>query len=139
MNELEREIVNALLSGPGPELAVLRQQAAQARVATREHTGVGQYTYFEVPGTAPKLPLTRRFCLDDIAADVQGVEHGVLFILWGENGRIECLEAATYTGCLPVDPQLIRWRYLMKAPGSTGQLVAAPSRDMSSVFRSLAG
>src|SRR5262245_58103578 len=139
MNELEREVMRALLDGPGEELAILRQQAARATIASREHTGVGFYTNLAVPDDVPQLSIKRRFHLGDIAADVQGVEHGVLFILWGENGRIECLEGSTYTGTMPADPHLIKWQYLVHAQGRTGALVPAASRDMSGVYRNLAG
>ena len=51
--KLEQELMNLLLSGDHPILSVLRQHTAASKVTSREFTGVGFFTNFEVLDTAP--------------------------------------------------------------------------------------
>jgi hypothetical protein len=139
MNELEKTIVDALLLGPGDELAVLRQQAAASTVGEREHTGVGFYTSFSVPAELPRIRCRSRTQLGDVSAEVEGVEHGMGFILWIEHGAIDCLEGFTYTGTCPATPRLLRWNYLTPADGKPASLVKSEARDVDNALRRLAG
>lgn len=139
LNELEKTIIDALLLGPGEELAVLRQQAAASMVADREHTGVGFYTTFAVPAELPRIRSTLRTQLDDVSAEVEGVEHGMGFILWIGNGAIEFLEGFTYADTCPATPRLLSWNYLTPADGQPASLVQSEARNVEHALRRLAG
>ncbi len=130
MTPLESAILHAFLSGDMPALAALRNQAAAASVRLREFTGVGFFTHFEVPADVPRLPFRGRFVLSDVGADVEGTEYGAGFVLFVEDGVLDCLEGFTYTGEWPADAQLVRWYCLHpEAPGSH-HLVQTAERDV---------
>ena len=139
MNEIEATVVAALLAGDKEELAVLRQQAQQAGVRSRTHTGVGFWTCFDVPPGAPRLTDSSRFRLSDVGAEVQDVEHGAGFILWVEHGAIDCLEGFSYADEWPKEPKLIRWYYLRPASAGSPNLVETEVRELEDVFSGKAG
>lgn len=139
MNEMEAAVVAALLAGDKEELAILRQQVQQAVVRSRRLTGVGFWTYFDVPPGAPRLTDSSRLRLSDVGAEVQDVEHGAGFILWVEHGAIDCLEGFSYADQWPKEPELIRWYYLRHAFPGSGSLVETEVRELEDVFNSKAG
>ncbi len=96
VTQLEREVMEMLLSGEHPVLMVLRAQWERAKVVQREFTGVGFFTHFEIPVGVPRVPGRRSFQLDDVHADVPGLSHGVDFILFIRDGAIDFLEGFTY-------------------------------------------
>ena len=55
MEQLENAIMEALLAGDDPRIVGLRQQYAAATVKGREFSGVGFFTNFQVPSTAPRV------------------------------------------------------------------------------------
>jgi hypothetical protein len=70
----------------------LRAQLATARVRSRENTGAGFYTRFEVargnPISGDRMRAAGWTCID-------GLDHPVGFILWLTDGYAECLEGFT--------------------------------------------
>jgi hypothetical protein len=135
MSEIEAVIVAALLAGDREELAILREQTQHARVRSRRQTGVGFFSYFDVPPVAPRLTAPGRFRLSDVGAELQNVQHGTGFILWVEHGAIDCLEGFTYADDWPSEPKLIRWSYLRhRSPGDTS-LVETDRRDLEQLFK----
>ena len=72
----------------------LTEQIASASVSRRENTGAGFFTYFHVgDDLRSSLPdLKDR----EVAAEVAGLQHGMGFILWIKDGRIDCLEGYSY-------------------------------------------
>ncbi len=54
--EFEREVMEMLLAGENPVLAILREQFAASDVVNCEFTGAGFYTTFSVPEGAPGFP-----------------------------------------------------------------------------------
>jgi hypothetical protein len=69
----------------------------QLSVATTEraNTGVGFLTSISVPSTA--IPIQRSEPLSgETHARVAGIEHGIGFVLFFNDGRIETLEGFTY-------------------------------------------
>jgi hypothetical protein len=139
MNELELTIMNALLDGSGEDLAVLREQAKRSEVAGCEDTGVGFYTRFAVASDAPQLRTLQRRHLGDVLAAVDGVEHGMGFVLWIDHGQLDCLEGYTYDEPLPAHPRLLGWHYLVADGSCRRDLVESAERDVPSVLRGLAG
>lgn len=95
LNEFERAVLNALLSGDGSTLKVLREQARVARLVSRESTGVGIFLNFEVPTSAPSLS-ERDFAFGDVFAEIEGLRHGAGFVLFVTDGRLSMLEGYSY-------------------------------------------
>jgi len=54
LTPFERIILDALLAGDLPDLAILRQQAMTASVTEREMTGLGFFTTLSVPDGSPR-------------------------------------------------------------------------------------
>ena len=54
LTPFERIILDALLAGDLPDLAILRQQAMTASVTEREMTGLGFLTTLSVPDGSPR-------------------------------------------------------------------------------------
>ena len=99
LNVLEQAVMEKLLAGDHVLLAALRRQADSTLVVSREYTGVGFYCVFEVRAPGVEGPLD--FELADVYAAMEGVEHGVGFVLFVRNGRLAWLEGATFEGPWP--------------------------------------
>jgi hypothetical protein len=92
---LESAVLLAVAEQLGPPAwEGLTLQAANLNVRSRENTGAGFYTYFDV-GIAVPLPLPdlRSFSVE---AEVEGLDNGMGFILWIKEGRIDYLEGYTF-------------------------------------------
>ncbi len=94
LDTLERAVLDKLLSGDHPALVVLRQQATMVRVAGRKQTGVGFFCDFDVDESAPTLP--GDFQIGDVFGELEGLAHGVGFVLFIRNGRLSMLEGFTF-------------------------------------------
>lgn len=92
---LEIAVMEALLKGDSPLLAVLRQQWTAASLDTRELTGVGFYTNFSVPPDVPRLE-NRDLRIGDVLAEITGLRHGAGFILWVKHGTLAFLEGYSF-------------------------------------------
>lgn len=95
LNEFEQAVLEKLLEGDHPVLAVLRAQARAARLASREYTGAGFYLSFDVPPEAPALP-KQNFHFGDVNATVDGLQHGAGFVVFVRGGRLDMLEGYSY-------------------------------------------
>lgn len=93
-NELEQAVLNKLLSGDHPALAVLRVQAEKARVVKRKKTGVGFFCDFEVEASAPALD--GDFQISDVYGELSNLAHGAGFVLFIRSGRLSMLEGFTF-------------------------------------------
>lgn len=97
LNEIENLVLNKMLEGDHPSLAVLRDQAIGASVKTREMTGTGFFTEFKLSPNAKPLPaLSGKIKIGDVLATAKGLRGGMGFILDINNGFIELLEGYTY-------------------------------------------
>jgi hypothetical protein len=94
LNDLEQAVLNMLLKGDHPVLAILRQQTRQARLLKREQTGVGFFCDFTVDGEVPTAPFHCE--IGDVNAKLEGLTHGAGFVLFVREGRIAMLEGYTY-------------------------------------------
>lgn len=89
--ELEVLIMNKLLEG---ELfADLRNQYKSATIRSREFTGVGFFTTFDVQNYTPQYSFSGR--IDDVAIEFPDSKGDACFILYIENGIIDTLEGFT--------------------------------------------
>ena len=119
------------LRGDHPILATLRQQLAVASIANREFTGVGFFTNFHVPNTAPRLPNHQHLVIHDVHSEVVGLELGAGYLLFVQDGVLSCLEGFIYEDAWPVDAKLIRLYYLRFQEGDRGAMIETAQRDLS--------
>lgn len=98
LSDLERAVLAAIAEQVLEQSATLREQVARMKVIERDNTGHGFYARLHVDG-AP--PLHGPSPLGNIGARVEGVEHGMGFLLWlDERGMAESLEGYAYDGDL---------------------------------------
>ena len=140
LTTFERQVLDAFLQGSHQQLAILRKQAAVAKVSSREHTGVGAYVNFVVPPTLPAAT-PHDMVFSDVNVEAENVEDGVTVLLYIENGYISFLEFATYVGEWPKEPRLMKLGYFREEPkGPNGfSLIPVPQRDPHALTRALAG
>lgn len=91
----ERKLLDALLTGAHPALAVLRAQLAVARIEQRELTGVGFFAHFRVPEEVLRVPV-RQWIIGDVAVTHPSLEHGGGALLFVDAGVLGMLEAYSY-------------------------------------------
>jgi hypothetical protein len=93
LTPLEQAVLDAIALQV-PEVAdALAGQQGKVRVTARENTGAGFYTTFDV---AQGSPIERASPLGDVGGSIDGLEHGMGFLLWLQNGRIYRLEGYSY-------------------------------------------
>ena len=86
-----------LLEGDDPTLRVLMAQLQVAKIANRKLSGVGFFSTFEVPHSAPRLDFGKRsFSFGDVDAQIDDLKHGAGFVLHVRDGAIQCLEGYSY-------------------------------------------
>ena len=100
--QFEKELMDLLLAGDHPVLAVLRQQYAAAKVGRREFTGVGFWSDFEVPESAP-LVEPPNFAAGSVDIQLEGVHLGAGCVLFITDGKLEQLDCYTYDDDWPED------------------------------------
>jgi|GEM_PF-519550 len=118
---LEQQVVERLLSGDDPVLAVLRQQAAQAMVSSRKNSGVGFVTEFLVSLKVPRVD-NLTFKLGDVNGTAENVKHGLGFLLYVTNGALAALEGYTYDEPWPNQIQGLTLRYSEGQPRNMDKL-----------------
>lgn len=96
LDSVEQMVLDKLLEGRDIGLDVLRQQAGQMSVASREMTGVGFFTHFVVPLEAPRLEKPGTYKFGDVTGETKSLQNGVGFLLTVKNGVIAELEGYTY-------------------------------------------
>jgi hypothetical protein len=75
--------------------AILREQYKKARVVSRDFTGVGFFTDFELAEDAPQITEEVAYGYGDVTAIIGGI-HGYGFVLFIQSGRMTCLEGYTW-------------------------------------------
>jgi hypothetical protein len=100
LTRLERAVLEMFLSGDHPALAQLRQQLPTCQVASRAFTGIGFIT--ELHCGASKEPyLFFDVVLNDVYAQIEGLDHGAGFLLFVKGGRLDGLEGYCYVDSWP--------------------------------------
>ena len=135
LNEMEQRALEMLLAGDNEELAVLRAQLNAAAIVRREFTGVRFFTYLAVPAGLARLKGRARLVLDDVYAEVAGLQHDAGFLLFVSDGAIDVLECCIVDDQWPDDAVLRRLYYIGPvAPGSSN-LVETKERDVEWALR----
>ena len=89
--QLEQAALHAIFAET-PELAGdLERQFERARVKARENTGGGFFTTVAVPDDAPRVSSPKVLGYETHAR-VDGLEHGLGFVLFMQEGRLHILE-----------------------------------------------
>jgi len=93
---LERSVMEMLLAGGDEVLAGLRCQFVTSTIASRETTGVGFYTTFNLPNVVSRVAGGKSFKFGDVNATMPCLQHGAGFLLFVKDGILEMLEGYTY-------------------------------------------
>ena len=93
----EAELLKLLLEGDLPILVVLRDQAARARVVRREFSGVGFFTWFEIPDNVT-LAEPPGFAGGNVNIQMEDLAYGAGCVLFIRNGKLDMLECYTNAG-----------------------------------------
>jgi hypothetical protein len=105
LTKLEADVLKMLLAGDDLVLEAMREQLARAKVKSRKMTGVGFYTYFDVPSNVVKIDeqinARANFQFGDIGLESDSIEHGAGFTLFVRDRVINDLEGHTYTAPWP--------------------------------------
>lgn len=94
LSRLEHAVLIAIAAQESGSAAILSHQISIARVTSRQNTGAGFYTTFEVDSDQ-RLDAARS-PVGDVGATVEGLKHGMGFLLWIKEGLIDQLEAYSY-------------------------------------------
>lgn len=91
--EMEKLVINKLLEGEDEIFEDLRKQYKEATVKSREFTGVGFFTTFNLKHCVPKYSRSGR--IDDVSIEYPDSKGDACFILYIEDGKIDSLEGYT--------------------------------------------
>ena len=116
------EILQALLSGDEDCLKTLRQQAEAASVKSRQMTGVGFYTEFQIPATAPRVAGLPTCKIGDVNGTAENVKHGLGFLLYVKDGVLSMLEGYTYDDPWPDEVRGLALTYTNDGHRNLGNL-----------------
>lgn len=94
LSDLERAVLAAIAEQVPEHASALRAQVSSAHVAARENTGAGFYTKLAI-ADGPKMDGAPS-PIGDIGVDVEGMEHGLGFLLWLRDGVADTLECYSY-------------------------------------------
>jgi hypothetical protein len=92
---LERAVLAAICDMHATDRSALESQLSTATLLSRENTGAGFFTRFEVDRVSSAAIGGMRL-RDAPAAKIAGLEHGMGFILWLKEGYADCLEGYSY-------------------------------------------
>jgi hypothetical protein len=112
MEQFVQQVLQMLLAGDDPALAILRSQLEVAKRRPRENTGVGFFIHFDVPQEAPRLPGNPSIKFGDVIAEMEGLQHGAGFVLFIDNGVLAMLEGYTYDEPWPEKVSTYELKYM---------------------------
>jgi hypothetical protein len=92
---LERAVLGAICDMYSSDRAALEAQLSTATLISRENTGAGFYTRFAVE-RASSAALTGERSRAGPETKIDGLLHGMGFILWTKEGYADCLEGYSY-------------------------------------------
>jgi hypothetical protein len=99
LTAIEHAVLHAILEGSHPGLLALRDQLPGLAVVRRIVTPTTFSTVLRTRRNAPRAAIAaRHVVLDDLLADVPGLEGGAGFALFVEDGLLARLEASTFGG-----------------------------------------
>lgn len=96
LNPLEVAVLQALFAGDHPALEILRNQARNSKVQERTLTGAGFFSHLELVAPCPRLPSRPSLRIGDVLAEVPGLEAGMGFLVYIDDGLLTALEGYTF-------------------------------------------
>jgi len=95
-NSLEKWVLEFLLAGEDPVLDALRKQITNAKLESREFTGVGFFTNIKINKDLALKNCKQSFEIGDVYAESKYNEHGIGLVLFIREGLIDWLEGFVY-------------------------------------------
>lgn len=92
---LERAVLDAICEMYSSDREALEAQLSTATLISRENTGAGFYTRFQVE-RGPSVAITGERLRAGPETKIDGLKHGMGFILWLKEGYADCLEGYSY-------------------------------------------
>ena len=92
---LEQTVLRVICEMHAVDRDALEAQLSSATVLSRENTGAGFFTRIDV-GRSTLLLIGGERRRDGPEARIDGLEHGMGFILWLKEGYLDCLEGYSY-------------------------------------------
>jgi hypothetical protein len=138
LTNLERAVLDKMLSGDNSELKILRGQLAKITVSIREMTGSGFFATFEIPAGVPRLKKNGRVTISDISLNLPKLKHGAGFVLFIDDGALGCLEAFCYDESWPDSIADFELSYLKESPRGSGKLIPSDERDYDFALKDFA-
>jgi hypothetical protein len=133
LHRLELEVLELLVAGSDPVLEVLREQLAASRVARRERTEVGFFTFLDVPSWARRLADADEFVLDDVAATLSGVARPARFLLAVHDGVLHFVEGVIVGERWPDEPRLERAYFIRRGSAGGDVIFECRERDLAAL------
>ena len=115
--ELELAVLRSIFSETPDLTEGLEQQLASAQVTVRENSGGGFFTDIAVPDDVPAVSSSKVLGYETHAR-VDGLEHGVGFVLFMENGRLHLLEGYAHgpENTAPLDLESLKFEIYKQTP-----------------------
>jgi hypothetical protein len=135
LTNLERAVLEMMLTGENAELKILREQFSKATVSKRELTGQGFFTSLEIPAAVPRLQKKGRVTITDVSAELQELKHGAGFVLFVDDGAMNCLEGFCYDQVWPDSTVGFALSYLKESPRGSRRLIPSKERDAEFAFK----
>lgn len=133
LDDLERQLVTALLAGDDPLLETLRAQYEAAAVRDRELQPNGFVTHFDIPKSAAAID-RKLLHLDDLQVELEGADTPADASLHVHNGRIRSLECFVYGGRFPESPVIRSARYYGTEPHPAIDEALMAERDVEAAL-----
>ncbi|SRR6266481_675917 len=92
---LERAVLDAICEMYSSDREALEAQLLTATLISRENTGAGFYTRFQVE-RSPSVAVSGERLRAGPETKIDGLKHGMGFILWLKEGYADCLEGYSY-------------------------------------------
>lgn len=99
--QFEFDIMQRIIAENGDLVDSLGRQYAASKVISREFTGFGFYTSFEILDKSLRLENKANLELGNAEAMLAGLKYGMGFVLFIRDGFIKTLEGYTYDEPLP--------------------------------------
>ena len=94
--QLESSAMKRIIAEDSTMSVILEKQYKSSKVLSREFSGFGFFTNFEIIDKSLKLPDNQNFELGNVQLKLEGLKLGAGFVLFIRNGLIKTLECYTY-------------------------------------------
>jgi hypothetical protein len=135
LTPFEQEVMRMLLDGDDAALTILSLQFTAAEVKSRELTGAGFFIEFEVPSSFTPVAGRSSFSFGDVAAEIEGLDHGAGFDLHVRDGVLDYLEGYSHDGPWPTTVQRFKlsyiWYAVVEGPHRLSGGRPSPKRDLA--------